>query len=86
VNDLPQASNLTPTLFAGDTLLTISCANSANLQNGVNSELQKVDKWERYNKLSLNDSKNTYMLINSNVSQSCNFNVKINHNEIKHTT
>ena len=36
VNDLPQASNLTPTLFADDTLLTIACANSANLQNGVN--------------------------------------------------
>jgi len=36
VNDLPQASNVTPTLFADDTLLTIACANSANLQNGVN--------------------------------------------------
>jgi len=41
VNDLPQASNLTPTLFADDTFLTIACANSANLQNGVNDELQK---------------------------------------------
>jgi len=40
VDDLPQA--LTPTLFADDTLLTIACANSANLQNGVNNELQKV--------------------------------------------
>jgi len=84
VNDLPQASNLTPTLFADDTLLTLSCANSANLQNEVNSELQKVDNWMRYNKLSLNYSKTTYMLINSNLSQSCNFNVQINDNEIKH--
>jgi len=42
VNDLPQASNLTPTLLADDTLLTISCANSANLQYGLNSELQKL--------------------------------------------
>jgi len=32
VNDLPQASNLTPTLFADDTLLTISCANSYNME------------------------------------------------------
>ena len=40
-NDLPQASNLTPTLFADDTLLTIARANSANLQNGVNNELKK---------------------------------------------
>ena len=40
----------------------------------------------RYNKLSLNYSKTTYMLLNSNLSQSCNFNVKINDNKIKHTT
>jgi len=86
VNNLPQASNLTPTLFADDTLLTISCANSANLQRGVNSELQKVDEWMRYKKLSINYSKTTYMLINSNSSQSCNFKVKINDSEIKHTT
>ena len=31
-------------------------------------------------------SKITYMLINSNSSQSCNFKVKINDSEIKHTT
>ena len=86
VNDLPQASNLTPTLFADDTLLTISCANSANLQYGMNSELQKVDEWMRYNKLSTNYSKTAYMLINSNSSQSCNFKVKINNSEIKHST
>jgi len=54
VNDLPHASNVTPTLFADDTLLTIFCANSANLQYGVNSELQKVDEWMRYNKLFIN--------------------------------
>ena len=86
VNDLPQASNITPTLFANDALLTIACANSANQQNGVNSELQNVDEWMRYNKLSLNYSKTTYMLLNSNLSQSCNFNVKINYNKIQHTT
>ena len=65
VNDLPQASNVTPTLFDDDTLLTIACANSASLKNGVNNELQKVDEWMRYNKLSLNYSKTTYMLLNS---------------------
>ena len=85
VNDLPQASNLTPTLFADDTLLTISCANSANLQNGVNNELQKVDEWMRY-KNCLQITQKLYMLLNSNLSQSCNFNVKINDNKIKHTT
>jgi len=70
VKDLPQASNLTPTLFADDTLLTITFANSANLSNGVNNELQKVDECMRYNKLSLDCSKTTKMLLNSNLSQS----------------
>ena len=42
VKDLSQASNVSPTLFADDTLLTISCANSANMQIGVNNELQKL--------------------------------------------
>ena len=51
VNDLPQASNLTLTVFADDTLLTMACVNSVNLRNGVNSELQKVDEWMRYNNL-----------------------------------
>jgi len=40
----------------------------------------------RYNKLSVNYSKTIYMLINSNSSQSCNFEVEINDSEIKHTT
>jgi len=68
VNDFPQASNLTPTLFADDTVLKIACANSANLQNGVNNEMQNVDEWMRYNKLSLNYPKTTYMLLNSNLA------------------
>ena len=81
-----MTSHKHPTLFADVTLLTISCANSANLQCGVNSELQKVDEWMRYNKLSINYSKTTYMLINSNSSQSCNFEVKINDSETKQKT
>ena len=44
-----------------------------------------TDLWMRY-ELLLNYSKTTYMLLNSNLSQSCNFNVKINDNKIKHTT
>jgi len=40
----------------------------------------------RYNKLSRNYSKTTYMLISNNLSQSCNFKVKINDSEKKHTT
>jgi len=42
VKYLPQVSHVIRTLFADDTLLTISFADSANLQHGVDSELQKL--------------------------------------------
>jgi len=47
---------------------------------------QKVDEWMRSNKLSVNFSKTTYMLINNNLSQSCNFKAKGIDDETKHTT
>jgi len=60
VNDLSKTSNLTPILFAVDTLLNISYFESANLQNGVNSELPKVDELMRH-KFPLNYSKTPYI-------------------------
>ena len=44
VNDLPNISNFTTTLFAEDTVLTMtySCINT--LQHNVNKELMKIDE------------------------------------------
>ena len=57
--------------------------SSWDLQHMVNVELIKVDNWLRSNKLSLNYSKSTFMLTkslqkNSNLSETCSFQIKIN--------
>jgi len=71
-------TKLTPTLFADDTVLSISGSNSTELQNVLNTELGKVDEWLRFNKLSLNYSKTPYMIVSRKKNQLIDFNVKIN--------
>jgi len=63
VTDLLKASAFNSTLFADDTVLSISSGNCIELQKLVNTELQKVGEWMRFTKLSLNYSKTSYMLI-----------------------
>ena len=50
------------------------------MQKLVNPELQKVDEWMRFNKLSLNYSKTSYMLIGPRGKRFHDFTVKINDN------
>ena len=64
INDLPINTSFNVTLFADDTLLTLSDINLGNLQNIVNDELKNIDLWFRFNKLSLNYDKTKYMIIN----------------------
>ena len=64
-------------------IFVISHKNLDNLQHMVNVELIKVDNWLRSNKLSLNYSKSTFILTkslkkNSNLSETCSFQIKIN--------
>ena len=68
INDLPSTTKLTPTLFADDAVLIIihlsfSGNNSTELQSIVNTELEKVNEWLHFNKLSLNYSKTSYMIV-----------------------
>jgi len=85
LNDLPKASAFNSTLFADDTVLSISSGNCTELQTFVNTELQKVDEWMRFNKLPLNDSKTSYMLIGPRGKRLHDFTVKINDNTISQT-
>ena len=62
VNDLPLVSNFKTILFADDTVLSLSANSMHELTTKVNQELESVDKWLKYNKLSLNYSKTQYML------------------------
>jgi len=91
INDLPKSSAVYTVLYADDTYLCLSHKNLDNLQHMVNVELIKVDNWLRSNKLSLNYSKSTFMLTkslknNSNPSETCSFQIKINDSCFQRTT
>jgi len=85
-NDLPSTTKLTPPLFADDAVLSISGNNSTELQSIVNTELEKVNEWLHFKKLSLNYSKTTYMIASRKNNQLTDFNVKINDKTITRTT
>jgi len=86
INDLPSKTKLTPTLFADDTVISISGSNSTELQSIVNTELEKVNEWLHFNKLSLNYSKTSYMIASRKNNQLTDFNVKINDKTITRKT
>ena len=60
VNDIPSISKLAELImFADDTNLFFKHANISELFVNVNNELQKISKWFKLNKLSLNIKKLT---------------------------
>lgn len=63
INDVVQASDsLSMILFADDTNAFISGSDLDSLVRSLNCELEKVSRWLRANKLSINVSKTKYML------------------------
>ena len=45
INDKPTVSNFNVTLFADDTVLTLTDTNIVNLKNKANSEIIKIDNF-----------------------------------------
>ena len=88
VNDLPKCSEFTAILFADDTYLTLSDESLTNLENRANKHLTNMDIWLGSNKLSLNYSQTTYLLINKlpQISVSSEFKLVINQNIIEKAT
>ena len=64
INDLPNACNLCIRLFADDSSLTMSNNSKTLLENHMNNELIKVDKWLKTNKPSLNYDKTEFLEVN----------------------
>ena len=63
INDICNVSKILKcVLFADDTNILYSDANINNLNNVVNSELDKLNTWFIINKLSLNVSKTNYIV------------------------
>ena len=64
INDLPKSTCFNTTLFADDTYLSLSSSSLIRLKTQVNNKINKVDKWLRFNKLSPNYKKSSYLVIN----------------------
>ena len=63
INDLLKASNSETRLLADDTALFLTDTNLKSLNYKVNMELSRISLWLNANKLTLNHSKTTYLLI-----------------------
>ena len=62
INDLPNASNMLPYLFADDTTCVASGPDLTQLISEVNVEFQKLSEWFRANKLSLHPGKTKFSI------------------------
>ena len=65
INDLPNATNLYIKLFADDTFLCAQNSDIQLLEDEVNLEIEKVYRWLKSNKLTLNISKSKFMIISN---------------------
>ena len=69
INDLPNclsnSLNSQPRMYPDDTHLTFASNNITHLEQCLNEDLEKVNKWLVANKLTLNKSKTEFMLIGS---------------------
>ena len=61
INDLFNCSNFKTTLYADDSVLTLSNKNVNCLQTMLNSELTKINAWLKANQLSLNVTKTNFL-------------------------
>ena len=57
--------NITYTLYADDTSISLAAANVSDLENKINRELINLNRWLKANKLSLNIAKTEFMIIGS---------------------
>ena len=65
INNMPGATSLGTSLFADDTTLQKSNKNLIKLQNEMNEELKKVQKWFEDNALALHPGKTRVILHNA---------------------
>ena len=72
INDLANAVESTPRLFADDTCLLILAPNPLNLQNKITQELERLNMWCSVNKLTTNLSKTCILIIPPTLAKSSN--------------
>ena len=85
INDFHLCTELTLNLFADDSYLSLTDLTANSLETRVNNELKKVDEWLRYNKLSLNVDKSSFMIF-TRKTVDYNFEIKIGSKYLKKTS
>lgn len=85
INDLPNISqSFTPILFADDTTLIFNDKSTINLQNKIQSDVNKLCDWLYINKLSINIDKTNVLYFNiRNKNMNSNINIFISNKKIK---
>ena len=63
INDIPNALNSNPRLFADDTCLNTNTITPSNLSEKMNQELTTVHKWTTANKITVNPEKSYCLII-----------------------
>ena len=77
INNISNAVNSTPTLFAVDTCVIIHQANQAALTEETNRELANVHKWTQANKISVNPQKSSSLVIPpKTANNTCNIEIR----------
>ena len=71
VNDLPNATNCQPRLFADGTCLVISSPTISTLSESCNQELQCIKRWCDANSLQINPAKSLCLFIPSKLRSPC---------------
>ena len=66
VNDLPNAVQSVPRLFADDTCLMLSHSNPLTLQEKLNQEVSLMRNWCNSNKLTINTEKCHVIILHLN--------------------
>ena len=72
INDMHQATNLRPRLFADDTNIFSFGSDSQPLTETKNTELSKIDSWLKSNKLMLSTEKTNYCVFSPKRNLDCN--------------
>ena len=84
INDLPSSTNLNILSFADDTTAYMSGHDLPELNNTVNTELNKLYTWLCENKLSLNINKTHFMIFSPNTSNTfSDINIIINNQQVQ---
>ena len=84
INDLVYRSNFRTTLYADDSVLTLSNKNTISFEENLNQELCKINDWLKFNHLFLNTAKTKFLFFTKTKSDT-SLSIMMNSGEIDRT-